>query len=222
MFHWIIFLLLIVSSLSCNFNRCAVCFQSFMNIACRSTQNAARIKRFLRLHIVIKPLNKKISIINSLLCWRVTLLMFTANLALVKCENRLAVLLVILEIFWTFSLKARDWSPWILTEWNLSWQIVKYCILSEVCIINFTVSPQMWCIKNINRLVYTPPDLLVRFCKVNFSKAKNSACFVFQALNLLWSRVIITWLLNVIEDIYLIIYYIYLITRCRMFHSKNT
>ena len=30
-----------------------------MNIACRSTQNAARIKRFLRLHIVIKPLNKK-------------------------------------------------------------------------------------------------------------------------------------------------------------------
>ena len=59
MFHRIIFLLLIVSSLSCNFNRCAVCFQSFMNIACRSTQNAARIKRFLRLHIFIKPLNKK-------------------------------------------------------------------------------------------------------------------------------------------------------------------
>ena len=33
---------------SCNFNRFAVCFQSFINIACRSTQNAARIKRFLR------------------------------------------------------------------------------------------------------------------------------------------------------------------------------
>ena len=62
MFHEIIFLLLIVSSLSCNFNRCAVCFQSFMNIACRSTQNVVRIKRFLRLHIVIKPLNKKINI----------------------------------------------------------------------------------------------------------------------------------------------------------------
>ena len=58
----IIFLLLIVSSLSCNFNSCAVCFQSFMNIACRSTQNAALIKRFLRLHIVIKPLHKKINI----------------------------------------------------------------------------------------------------------------------------------------------------------------
>ena len=49
MFHRIIFLLLIVSSLFCNFHRCcAVCFQSLM----RSSQNAARIKRFLRLHIV--------------------------------------------------------------------------------------------------------------------------------------------------------------------------
>ena len=39
-FYW----LLVVS---CNFNRFAVCFQSFINIACRSTQNAARIKCFL-------------------------------------------------------------------------------------------------------------------------------------------------------------------------------
>ena len=59
MFHRVIFLLLIVSSLSCNFNHCAVCFQSFMNIAGRSTQNAARIKDLLKLHIVMKPLNKK-------------------------------------------------------------------------------------------------------------------------------------------------------------------
>ena len=36
-----------------------VCFLSFMNTACRSTQNTARIKRFLRFHIAIKPLNKK-------------------------------------------------------------------------------------------------------------------------------------------------------------------
>ena len=109
-------------------------------------------------------------------------------------ENRLAVW-VILEIFWTVSLKAHDWSSWILTECNLSWKIVKYRILSEVCMINSTVSPQMWCIKSISRLVYTPPDLLSRFCKVNLSKAKNSAWFVFQefvfqALNLLWSRAI--------------------------------
>ena len=59
MFNRIIFVLVIVSSLSCNLNRCAVCFQSFMNIACRSYLFAARIKRFSRLHIVIKPLNKK-------------------------------------------------------------------------------------------------------------------------------------------------------------------
>ena len=36
----------------------AVCFQVFINIACRSTQSAERIKRFLRLHIVTKPLIK--------------------------------------------------------------------------------------------------------------------------------------------------------------------
>ena len=59
MLRQIIFLLLIVSSLSCIFHRCAVCFQSFMNIACRRTQNAARIKRFWKLHIVIKPLNRR-------------------------------------------------------------------------------------------------------------------------------------------------------------------
>ena len=46
--------LLIVGSLKkCNFHRFAVRFQAFINIACRSTQNAERIKRFLRLPIVI-------------------------------------------------------------------------------------------------------------------------------------------------------------------------
>ena len=34
----------------------------------------------------------------------------------VKSENRLAVW-VILEIFWTVSLKAHDWSSWIYIEW---------------------------------------------------------------------------------------------------------
>ena len=41
---------------------------------------SAPIKRFLRLHIVIKPINKKVNIINSLLCWRVILLMFIQTL----------------------------------------------------------------------------------------------------------------------------------------------
>ena len=44
--NYIIFLLLIVSSLSCNFNHYAVCFQSFMNIAFSSTQNVVLIKCF--------------------------------------------------------------------------------------------------------------------------------------------------------------------------------
>ena len=44
MFHQIIFLLFIVSSLFCNYNRSAVCFQSLMNIACKSSQNDARYK----------------------------------------------------------------------------------------------------------------------------------------------------------------------------------
>ena len=54
-----IFLVVIVSSLSCNLNRCAVRFQSFMNIACRSYLKIARVSNVFRLHIVIKPLNKK-------------------------------------------------------------------------------------------------------------------------------------------------------------------
>ena len=44
-------------------------------------------------------------------------------------------------------------SSWILNECNLYCKIVKYCILSEVCMIktapHSTVSSQMWCIKSI-------------------------------------------------------------------------
>ena len=180
MFHWIIFLLQIVSSLSWNFKRFSVCFQSFMNIACRSTQNAARIKRFLRLHIVIKSLNKnkhnKFFVMLKRNCVDVH---SRLSFALVKSDYLLAVYWVILEIFWTVSQKAHHWSSWILSilnECNLSRIIVRFCILSEVCMINTephsTVSPQMWCIKSIK-------DLLARFCKANLSNAKNSAWSIF-------------------------------------------
>ena len=43
-------------------------FSHSVNIACRSTQNAARMKRFWRLQIVYKTINKKINTVNSLLC----------------------------------------------------------------------------------------------------------------------------------------------------------
>ena len=46
--------------------------------------------------------------------------------------------------------------------------------------------------KKYKRLVYTPPDLLARFCKVNLSKAKNSPDLfpnnLFSRPNLLLSR----------------------------------
>ena len=64
--------------------------------------------------------------------------------------------------FWTFfstvSLKAHDWSSWILTECSLSWKFVKYCILSEVSMIHSIVSTQMWCIKRIKGW-FTDPQI---------------------------------------------------------------
>ena len=176
---------------SCNFNRYSVCFQSFMNIACRSTQNSASIKRFLRLRIVIKPLNKKINILNSSLYWSVTLLMFiqklitarTANLALVKSENRLAVYWVILEIFWSFVKSPRlivlniKWVQFVLNNCEILHSVRGFYDTAP----HKTVSPQMWGIKSIKGWFYTPPDLLARFCKVNLSNEKNSAWFVFRS-----------------------------------------
>ena len=44
-----------------------------------------------------------------------------------------------------------------------------------------TVLPQRVMYKKYKRLVYTSPDLLARFSKVNLSNPKNSAGFVFQA-----------------------------------------
>ena len=158
-FYW----LLVVS---CNLNRFAVCFQSFINIVCRSTQNAARIKRFLRLHILIKPLNKKNKHNKFFIMLKRTLLVFTENLALVKSENRLA-LYVILEIFWTVLLKAHAFFMrfWILNECNLCgklwntafWGLYDkngasyYCFTSDVMYEKYEM------------LVYTHPELLARF-----------------------------------------------------------
>ena len=124
--------------------------------------------------------------INSLLCWSVTLLIFIQTpdhrshfCKFGACQKGQPAGRILGDFgnFWTVSQKAHDWSFWILNECSLSWIIVRFCIISEVCMINTaphsTVSPQMWCIKSIK-------DLLARFCKVNLSNAKNSAWFVFQ------------------------------------------
>ena len=94
-----------------------------------------RVSNVFKDYTSIKPLNKKISIINFLLCWSVTLLMFIQTLDhSSQSENRL---------------------DWILNEYNLYCKIVKYCILFEVCMIKLeavshsTLSPQMWCINGM-------------------------------------------------------------------------
>ena len=87
----IIFILLIVSySLSCNFNHCATCFQSYINITSRSTQNDLhKYQMFLKI-THNKTINKEkwnLNIIISLSCWSVTLATGTENLVFVKTEN---------------------------------------------------------------------------------------------------------------------------------------
>ena len=76
------------------------------------------------------------------------------------------------------------WSR-ILNECNLSWKIVKYYILYEVCMIktapHSTLSPQMWCIKKIKDWFARTQIYWQEF--VNLSNAKNSAWFVFHALS---------------------------------------
>ena len=157
-----------------------------------------------------------------LLCWSVTLLKFIQTLdhtdSCTRNENRLAVW-VILEFFWTVSLKAHDWSSWILTKCNLSWKIVKCRILSEVCMINSIVSPQMWCIKSIKGWFTHPQISLARICKVNLSNAKKFGLICFPRIcfrGLIYCDQEPLWLLNVIGDVcYFLGVHIRLSTRCK-------
>ena len=155
--------LLIVSSLK------SAIFISLPFVFSRSWTSLAEVlKRFL--------VNKSINTINSLSCWSVTLLNFFAKWQMGDFGNFLNGFAKSPSLF--------RWS-WILNECNLSWKIVKYCILYVVCMIktapHSTLSPQTWCIKKYKRLVCTHPDLLARICKVNLSNRKNSAWFVFHA-----------------------------------------
>ena len=112
-----------------------------------------------------------------------------------KNENRMAVKLIV-EIFLTVQLKSPRVLPssLILNECHLYCKIVKYCFLSKICMIktvphsSFTSDVMYQWYK---RLVYTHPDLLGRFCKVNLSNAKNSCLIFFPGLiNLRRSRAI--------------------------------
>ena len=95
-----------------------------------------------------------------------------------KSENRLAVWVILdFLFFWTVSLKAH--ACFLNIEWvQFVFVFVRdlydknnaslYCFTSDVMY------------KKCKRLVYTTPDLLARFCKVNLPNAKNSAWFVIQ------------------------------------------
>ena len=84
MFHRIIFLLLLVSSLSCNFNRCADCFQSF------SEQRFQEYSKFRALkHSKIK--NKHNTLFIMLERSSVNVHSNTRHSSNCKSENRLAV-----------------------------------------------------------------------------------------------------------------------------------
>ena len=84
----------------------------------------------------------------------------------------------------------------ISNECNLSWKIVKYCILYEVCMIktapHSTLSPQMWCIKKIKDWFARTEIYWQEF--INLSNAKiRSDLFsknLFCTPYLLWSRAI--------------------------------
>ena len=138
---------MIVSSLSCNFNRCAVCFQSFSEHRCGSTQNAARSLN----HLVKNKLKK-------------FFIMLERNSIYVHSNTRLSARTAKVRTGWPYRWFWKFFnglaksprvlrSSWILKECNLYCKIVKYCILSEVCMIKTvplsTVSPHMWCINGM-------------------------------------------------------------------------
>ena len=155
-------------------------FQPFINIARRSTQNAKRIKRFLiRLHIVIKPLIK-----NSVKLSKFFITLKRNSFKISSQIWRLSKVRTGWPYRWFWLIKSPRvplWS-WILNECNLSWKIVKYCILYEVCLIktapHSTLAPQMWCIKKIKDWCARTQIYWLEF--VNLSNAENSVWFVFQ------------------------------------------
>ena len=90
----------------------------------------------------------------------------------------------------------------------------QYCFTSDVMY------------KKYKRLVYTPPDLLARICKVNLSNANEFGLICFARIcfrGLLYCDQEPLWLLNVIEDVcYFLAVHIRLSTWWKMFHSKIT
>ena len=77
----------------------------------------------------------------------------------------------------------------LFNECKLSCKIVKNLILSEECKLNFLLQKHRFLVlftsdvmhKKYKRLLYIPPDLLARFCKVNLAcrRQKNRPDILF-------------------------------------------
>ena len=85
-----------------------------------------------------------------------------------------------------------------------------------------TVSPQMM-YKKYKRLVYTSPDLLARFCKINCKLVKRKKLGLIGSPRICFPGLIycdqetFLWLLNVIkDDCYFLGVHIRLSTRCKI------
>ena len=146
MFHRIIFLSLIVSSLSCNFNRCVDCFQQFSEHRLQDYSKCRALN-----HFKIKNKHDKFFIMLEL--YSVNAHSNSRHSSHYKSENRLAVQVILDFFFFNGLAKAHAKyaralpSSLILNECNLYCKIVKYCFLSKVCMIktvpHSTVSSQM-------------------------------------------------------------------------------
>ena len=124
MFHRIIFLLWIVSSLSCNFNCCVVCFQLFM----KSFAGALKTPHVSNIFEDCTSLqNHKIK--NK---YDKFFIMLKGNSIDVHSDTPQLATGWPYRWFWIFFsgfAKSRCvlWSSWILNECNLYFKIVKYC-----------------------------------------------------------------------------------------------
>ena len=170
---------------------------------------------------------KKINIINSLLCWSVTLLMFiqtldTARLPICQKWEPVGRRGDFGNVLNGFAKSPRfvvlniDWVQFVLKNCEIL-HSVRGLYAKQNCFVSVVMY------KTYKRLVYTPPDLLARFCKVNLSNAKKLGliclpriCFPGQ----IYFDQELLWLLNVIAIFVGV--QIRLSTRSKMFHSKIT
>ena len=129
MFHRIIFLSLIVSSLSCNFNRCADCFQSFSE---HRLQEYSKFRALIN-HWIKNKQNKFFIMLerNS-----VNVHSNTRHSSHYKSENRMEIILTVYE-YWMSA----------IVLWNTAFCPRSAGMIKTVP--HTTVSPQMWCINGI-------------------------------------------------------------------------